>query len=63
MSQASTTPEYEFDQSVVAMSEVPTLSPWSALPTQSAQPTEYPLTTLVFVPAALAPPEADSPLR
>ena len=50
-------PEHEYDQSVVTMAEVPALSP------QSALPAEYPLTTLVAMSAALAPPKADSPLR
>ena len=60
VSQALVSPEHEYDQSVVTMAEVPALSPRSALPSQSA---EYPLTALVVVSAALAPPEADSPLR
>ena len=62
MSQSSASPEHEYDQSVVAMAEVPALSPRSALPTQSTQPTKYPLTALVVVSAVVSPPKADSPL-
>ena len=43
------------------MAEVPALSPWSSLPAQSAQPTEYPLIALVVVSAAVAPLQAESP--
>ena len=43
------------------MAKVPTLSPLSALPPESAQPTEYPLTALLVVSAAVAPPKVDSP--
>ena len=63
MSQASVSPEHEYDQSGVTVAEVPALSPRSALPAQSAQPTKYPLTALVAMFTTLAPPEADSPLR
>ena len=63
VSLASVSPEHEYDQSIITVAEVPALSPRSALPAQSAQPTEYPLTTLVAMSAALAPPKADSPLR
>ena len=59
MSQASATPEYEYDQNVVAMAEVPTLSPRSALATQ---PVVYPLATLLAMPTAqLTPPEIEAP--
>ena len=57
MSQASATPKYVYDQSVEAVATLPALS------AQSALPAEYPLTTLVAMSAALAPPKADSPLR
>ena len=43
VSQASATPEYEYDQSIVAVAEVPALSPRSALPAR------YPLTALLVV--------------
>ena len=46
MSQASATPEYEYDQSVEAMAVLPTLS------AQSTVPAEYPLTTLLAMYAA-----------
>ena len=36
VSQASVSPKHEYDQSVVAVAEVPALFPRSALPTQSA---------------------------
>ena len=49
MSLASVSPGYEYDQSGVTMAEVPALSPWSALPPESA------------LSALLAPPKADSP--
>ena len=56
-------PEYEYDQSVEAVAMVPTLSPRSALPPESALFARYPLTALLAVSAAVAPPEADSPLK
>ena len=57
MSQASVSPEHEYDQSIVTVAEVP------ALPTRSALPAEYPMTALVAVFVVVAPPEADSPLK
>ena len=63
MSQASVSPEHEYDQSVVTMVEVPALSPRSALPPKSALSAGYPLSALWAVPAAQqSPPEADSHL-
>ena len=63
MSQASATLEYEYDQSIVAVAEVPALSPQSALPPESAMLARYPLTALLAVPAAQqSPPEANSHL-
>ena len=59
---ASASPEHEYDQSVVAVAKVPTLSPRSALPPESALSAGYPLTTLVVVSAAMASPEANSHL-
>ena len=57
VSQASASPEHEYDKSIIAVAEVPALSPRSALPT------EYPLTALLAVSAAQwSPPEANSPL-
>ena len=53
MSLASVSPEYEYDQSGVTMAEVPALSPWPALPPESA---------LLAVAAAMTPPETDSHL-
>ena len=57
MSLPSVSPGYEYDQSGVTMAEVPALSPLSALPPKSAQ---HPLTALVAVSTAVAPPKVDS---
>ena len=63
MSQASVSPEHEYDQSVVTMAEVPALSPRSALPPESALSARYPLTALLAVLATQwSPPEANSHL-
>ena len=63
MSQASVSPEHEYDQSIVTVAEVPALSPWSALPPKSALSTRYPLTALLAMPATQqSPPKADSHL-
>ena len=58
VSLVSVSPGYEYDQSGVTVAEVPALSPLFALPPES---TQHPLTTLVAVSAAVAPPEAESP--
>jgi len=56
-------PEHEYDQSIVTVAEVPAMSHRSALPAKSTLSAGYPLTALVAVSTALAPPEANSPLR
>ena len=63
MSQASLLPEYEYDQSVITVAEVPALSPRSALPPESTLTVGYPLTALLAVPTTQqSPPKADSHL-
>ena len=63
ISLASVSPKHEYDQSVVTVAEVPALSPQSALPPKSSLSTGCPLTALLAMSAAMAPPEADSPLK
>ena len=63
VSQASVSPEHEYDQSVVTVVEVPALSPRSALPPESALSAGHPLTALLAMLAAQqSPPEVDSHL-
>ena len=50
VSLASVSPEHEYDQSIVIVAEVPALSPWPAVPPESA---------LLTVPAVVTPPKAD----
>ena len=59
VSQASVSPENEYEKSVVTVAEVHTLSP---LPPKSALFAGYPLTALLAMPAAVSLPEADSHL-
>ena len=63
VSLASVSPKHEYDQSVITMAEVPALSPWPALPPESALSAGCPLTVLLAVSATVAPPKADSPLK
>ena len=58
VSQASVSPEHKYDQSVIAMAEVPALSPQSALSAESPQTT---LPTMFAI--QYSPPKADSPLK
>ena len=63
ISLASVSPKHEYDQSVVTVAEVPPLSPRSALPLEFALSVGCPLTALLAVSTAVAPPKADSPLK